>query len=315
MQSNNTFCTIITASHLSYAYTIYDSLYCFDQDIVLNVLVVDFDALKNPVSQRKNVLLFPINTIISASDTGSEINNKYNLPATQDELRWSLKPIFINYLLGQGYEKVIFTDPDTFYFSDYNFLFTALDEFDVLLTPHWRGLNPALNDANFNLQFVGGLFNAGFIGVNKKAKKTMDWWAEACLYKCEINFSIGHYVDQTYLNLMPIYFDKVKILKHKGCNVANWNQDVCHRASRNGKVIISGKYDVVFIHFTASMFKGIVNGKDLLLKPYLNEYTEILKKNGKELNLKNFVESDKIEVERDKYWKAKNWLNKKIKRL
>jgi hypothetical protein len=44
--------------------------------------------------------------------------------------------------------------------------------------------------------------------------------------------SHGQFVDQTHLNLLPIYFDHVKILKHRGCNVANWKQVECRREKK-----------------------------------------------------------------------------------
>ena len=114
-------------------------------------------------------------------------------------------------------------------------LFNELENNNTVLTPHWRGEYPEIDEVNFNLQFVGGLYNAGFIGVNESAKNAMSWWANACLYKCEKDFKNGHYVDQTYLNLLPIYFEGIKILKHQGCNVANWNQNVCKRTIRFNK--------------------------------------------------------------------------------
>src|SRR5690606_33162599 len=98
-----------------------------------------------------------------------------------DKLRWSLKSVFISFLLGEGYDKVIFTDPDTWYCSDYAFLFQELDNYNVILTPHWRNHNPTVDKLNFDLLFVGGLFNAGFFGANAKAIPVLDWWATACL--------------------------------------------------------------------------------------------------------------------------------------
>ena len=188
-----------------------------------------------------------------------------------------------------GIKKVVFTDPDTFYYSDFTFLFEELNESDVLLTPHWRGLNPNLDTANFELQFVGGLFNAGFIGVNANSIETMNWWAENCLYRCEKNFSIGHYVDQTYLNLMPVYFENVKILRHQGCNVANWNQIVCQRDLVAGQVRINNYWEIVFVHFTNSTIVGILSGEDHLLLPHLNSYMAALSQHGLDLDPADFT--------------------------
>ena len=274
----NTFCTIITQSYLPFAEALKSSLAKFNSDIILNVLIVDGGENKI-CSNNLNVIY--MRDILESSSIGKQIVNKYSSPEEVDLLRWSLKPILINYLLEDGYDKVIFTDPDTYYFSDYSFLFEELERSNIVLTPHWRGLTPKDNETNFNLQFVGGLFNAGFIGVNNQGKTAMDWWAEMCLYKCVKDISVGHFVDQTYLNLLPIYFDKVQIIKHKGCNVANWNQQQCKRTKKKDMPTwILDKYPIVFIHFTSSTIKGIQVGEDHLLKHNLEEYNQKLLKYG-----------------------------------
>ncbi|MFY0650421.1 MAG: hypothetical protein JXQ96_00240 [Cyclobacteriaceae bacterium] len=299
---NSTFCTIITKSHLAFSQALHFSL-SGEKKINFHVLITDTeDKIALP-----GITTHTLKKVISDSETGQKISAKYN--NTPDELRWSLKPIFINYLFDNGYDKVIFTDPDTFYFSDFSFLFNELDEHNILLTPHWRGLDLTVDQSNFDLQFVGGLFNAGFIGVNQKAVKVMDWWAKCCLHKCVKDFSIGQFVDQTYLNLIPIYFDKVKILKHQGCNVANWNQVVCKRELKNGKVLINDSWEIVFIHFTKSTIKGIVQGKDTLLADHLAKYIDTLAKNGKELIINDYF--PKRVSKNNNLKKLTHWLKKR----
>lgn len=274
----HTFCTIITQSYLPFAAALKSSLAKFNSEIILNVLIVDGD---NNKVYTNNLNVVYLKDILKSSSIGKLIVNKYNRPEEVDLLRWSLKPILINHLLEDGYDKVIFTDPDTYYFSDFSFLFEELELNNIILTPHWRGITPGGNENNFNLQFVEGLFNAGFIGVNNQGKTAMHWWAEMCLYKCVKDFTVGHFVDQTYLNLLPVYFDKVKIIKHKGCNIANWNQQQCERTKKKDMPTrILDKYPIVFIHFTSSTIKGIQLGEDHLLKHNLEEYNHRLLKCG-----------------------------------
>ncbi len=302
------FCTIITQSHLAYVQALYHSLVQFNRSIRFHVLIVDLSEIIDVEFE-----ILSLNEVIKGDKLGQKINDKYNHPDTIDQLRWSLKPILINYFFKNGFEKVIFTDPDTYYFSDYQFLFNELDENNVLLTPHWRGMTPLNNRDNFNLQFVGGLFNAGFIAVNNKAIDIMEWWAQMCLYKCEKDFEHGLYVDQTYLNLMPIYFEKVKVLKHKGCNVANWNQVECSRQEIDGSILIEGKWEIVFIHFTTSTIRGIVMQEDKNLRPYLDDYLKVLRTNGFKIDIETFKPQKETDYPRSKYWHAKNWIHKRIK--
>ncbi len=155
-----------------------------------------------------------------------------------DAFRWSMKPVFMKYLLDSNHvKKLIYIDSDIHFFNDYNFLFDYLDSCNILLTPHWQSSDPLKDESNFKCLLTSGFYNAGFIGVNKKAIEALNWWAEVCLYNCEIKPETGNFVDQTYLDFFHYLFDGIKIIKHKGCNVANWNQVECKRTSTLG-----GKY-------------------------------------------------------------------------
>lgn len=195
-------------------------------------------------------------------------------------LRWSLKPLFLKYLLlEKRYDKVIFVDPDLYFYDSPFFLFDNLNDSDVIITPHWRSKDPVKDASNFNSLFSGGLFNAGFFGCNVNSINILDWWLGTCAYKMEKKD--GFYVDQGYLNLMPIYFPKqVHVLEHKGCNVANWNMIECKRTSVGNTVLINNKYPIVFIHYTNATINSIVSGQDMLLKPFLDTYKIALLKHN-----------------------------------
>ena len=194
-----------------------------------------------------------------------------------DCFRWSIKPVFINFLLDQNYDQVFYLDCDLHFFASFDFLSDDLDGNGVLLTPHWRASNPQMDEFNFSVLQTSGLFNAGFVGVSRHGRQAMEWWATVCAYKCKKASNEGLFVDQAYLDLLPVYFDNIKIEKHRGCNVANWNQIECERiVSENGQVKIKGCFEIVFIHFTKSTIKGIKSGQDYLLRPYLNEYQKSL---------------------------------------
>jgi hypothetical protein len=279
----NTFCTIITGNYWPYAKSIYSSLAKFDSNVTLKVLICD----DSQVTDVFGLEIFRLKDVVKGFDIGQKLLEKY--AAESDKLRWSFKSVFIHFLLERGFDKVIFTDPDTYYFGDYNFLFQELELNHVILTPHWRGLDPNKDPNGFDLQFVHGLYNAGFIGVNKEGKECMQWWANACLYKCVIETEKGMYVDQVYLNLMPLYFDKVKIIKHTGCNVADWNRVYCERVSVGNKVFINGVDPIIFIHFTNWVIMSTYFGGDKLLKPYTEQYLEVLQANG--LKMKDILEA------------------------
>lgn len=262
----NAFCTIITKSHLPYATALFQSIQKFGVLSRFVAYVVDGD-----VDTPGTGIEVLTTEDLANEPLAAQIRVKYYRQSV-DKYRWSMKPVIMNHLLGQGLEKVIYVDSDIYFFSDPGFLLEELDRHNILLTPHWEVKDPALDFSCFVRNFKNGLYNAGFVAINKHAREAMIWWAKACLFKCEINRSIGLFLDQAYLNLFEVQFDRVKTLKHKGCNVANWNIRNCPRTLKGTEVLIEDTFPIVFIHFAPSTFKGILNGKDPLLKEHLAQY-------------------------------------------
>jgi hypothetical protein len=272
-----TFCTIITAGHLPFARVLHASLQKNVPGTSLQVLVID----KNDFLSSPNFTIHSIDKVVT-SPVAKAIYKKYAHTNT-DHFRWALKPVFISYLLQNGFDKVIFTDADMYFVSNFNFLFDELEINNILLTPHWANLNPFENEGSLMDVMNGGLYNAGFIGANKKGIEAINWWAEMCHYKMEININSGFYDDQKYLNILPVQFPDVKSLKHQGCNLASWNVQTCKREIVNGKLIINGEFEPVFIHFNRETIVNILNRNDKLLHPYLVEYIQLFKNEGFDL--------------------------------
>src|SRR5262249_10351402 len=135
----NTFCTIITADYYPYAVALYKSLKKYDPSVTLQVLVAD----NRPVAAKGDfpgIGLIPVSSLEDYPLVES-LYKKY-AHINLDLFRWSLKPVFMSYLFGQGFDKVLFTDCDIFFFNNYDFLFEQLDRSDFLLTPHWYNSNP-----------------------------------------------------------------------------------------------------------------------------------------------------------------------------
>jgi hypothetical protein len=191
-----------------------------------------------------------------------------------------MKPVFLNHLFQhEMVRKAIYVDPDIYFFNQFKFLFQELDSASVLLTPHWRSSDPVVDAENFEKNFTEGLFNGGFIGATEEAANTLDWWARACLYECVQVRNRGLYDDQKYLDMMPVFFERVKVLRHRGCNVAEWNAIECKREiAETGEVLINDKYPVVFMHFTPWLYHRILHENDFLLKPYMERQVAALRK-------------------------------------
>ena len=309
------FCTIITVDFISYALALRKSLLDFGDDLELYLLVADGnESLKKDFETNYPGSFILLIEGLCKSGMGKSIYDKY-YHSDINAFRWSMKPVLITYLLQKkNYDKVIYTDADIYFYNDYHFLLEDLDTLDVLLTPHWRSSDPYADLTHFKILYTSGLYNGGFVGVNKNAIAAMEWWAMACEYSCVINPGIGMFGDQVHLNLLPIYFDNIGIVKHRGCNVANWNMIECKRTlSKDGThVLINNEYPIVFIHFAESTIDGILSGADGLLMPYLKQYAMV---NDLSLDKQAIDNSHSSEKEEEFFGLKKKSRIERIKRI
>lgn len=312
---NNTFCTIITSNFLHFAYALNESLLRYDKNIALNVFVSESKSnFSLPAHEFSNIRFYFPDEVCNKG-VNKKIYDKY-FATNKNYFRWSMKGGFITYLMEEkAYEKVIFVDGDIYFFNPYQFLFDALDTDSILLTPHWRcAIEPSKDAQNFQHLFNHGLYNAGFLGANKNGLPILKQLSSWCLYNCEINPIKGNYGDQTYLNLLPVYFEKVKVLKHRGCNISSWNLIECERKKIDDEVLINGIFKVIFIHFVKDQIWGIKNGTDLLLAPHLNAYCKSLEKYKPDFNAYEHFELGKLDrlIERTR---KRSIIKNRIKKL
>ncbi|MBI5371162.1 MAG: hypothetical protein HZA79_03945 [Sphingobacteriales bacterium] len=195
-----------------------------------------------------------------------------------------MKPVFISYLLENGHSNVMYCDCDLFFFDDYSFIYKEMNSAGLLLTPHWTTPYPAVHEEEFLSLFNYGAYNAGFLCASKKGLPALKWWADVCAYRIEESHCNGLHNDQKYLDALPVFFKDIKILDHKGCNIAFWNQHVCKRMLINNKVLINGEFPIVFIHFTNKYIPELLNGNDALIYPYFLEYEKSFRLSGSSLN-------------------------------
>lgn len=304
------FSTISTESHLHKVYALYDSLRKFEDSVILHLLVTDIpkEDLQRVNNHFDGIKFYTLEECCR-DKISMQVKNKYS--NNPDKLRWTMKPVFLLHLLNNvSLQKVIYVDNDIAFFGDYDFLFKELSSYNILLTPHNYSRNPLENQNWLEANFRVGLYNAGFIGVNSNAVSTIQWWAKCCLYRCQKNYMRGLFDDQKYLDLVPVIEPKSKVLDHQGCNLAGWNLEICSRGELRGKVLISGKWPVVFIHFNPITLQCFYEGKDPHLMPMFNTYAELLEKHNPNSDLKkeafqaSYIQKSKLFI-----WNILNKIN------
>ena len=267
------FCTIITHNHLHFAKALNRSLeknLLLGDELNFYVLLVDYkDTTVMPNEGGLNYITIEQ---LQHLNLANNIIKKYNQDF--DKLRWSLKPILLLFLIQKYTDSFIYLDSDLFFYNSYNFFFRYLNDYSILLSPHFRSIEPINNEDEFIKNFTEGIYNGGFIGANLNGMAALNWWASANYFACKKDMMSGLYDDQKYLDILPARFPKTYSLEHEGCNVAAWNRDYSVRVKMNDKIHINGKFPIIFIHFTSGTSIHIKYGSDNNLLPYLIEYAE-----------------------------------------
>lgn len=144
------------------------------------------------------------------------------------ELATAIKPLFMQRLLARAdCDAVIYLDPDTVVFSPLTQITHALSSHDIVVTPHIATPERTVDDivANEIPTLQHGIYNLGFIAVAARTEGCAfaQWWGERTYRYCREDVPHGIYTDQRWVDFVPAFFDKVKIMREPGLNCAPWN--------------------------------------------------------------------------------------------
>ncbi len=242
--------TICSNNYLSQAKTLFDSIQKVNPEIKFYVGLLDrFEDLPIEYQQHFESLdIIQVNEVdIPAFDW---MNENYDII----ELNTAIKPFYFQHFFKSA-NKVIYLDPDIYCFKSLDHIVYTLDEYNAVLTPH---LTVPINDdpskfvVHEKEMLNHGIYNLGFTAIknNEEGQKMVNWWAERLEKQCFHNLCQGLFVDQLWCNLMPIYFDKVKIDKHLGLNMAYWNLYERTLSKKDGHYFVNENTPLIFFHFS-----------------------------------------------------------------
>jgi hypothetical protein len=169
------------------------------------------------------------------------------------ELLTSVKPYYFTWLFNsyKEVEKFVYFDPDIMVFQPLTELSNSLDEYDIILTPHYTTpINDNLLPTELHIMQTG-IYNLGFIAVRRSANTIamLKWWELKLSTQCIIDLTRGLFVDQLWANLIPAYFDKVLIEKYPGYNMAHWNlHERTLTKTKDGFLV--NNVPLIFYHFS-----------------------------------------------------------------
>jgi hypothetical protein len=153
-----------------------------------------------------------------------------------------------------GASKVIYLDPDISLFNDMSDVVSWLDRHPIVLTPHichTEKDEQAITDNEIGT-LKHGTYNLGFIAVNdsEEGLRFARWWSDRLLHYCYDDIASGIFTDQRWCDLVPGLFDRVKIVRDPGYNVASWNLGNRPITIETDGTIYARGHRLRFFHFT-----------------------------------------------------------------
>jgi len=239
-----------TFSYLNRARVLFQSLRRFHPDWELVALITDAP----PPGFTFDPAAEPFDRVVYAQDLGIPDFDSWLFKHDVVEVCTAVKGPFIHQACQSGADAVIYLDPDTALLSSLDPLVEWLGEHDILLTPHLIDPNTeraAILDNDLSASRTG-IFNLGFVAVRTTGEgaRFARWWNDRLLEFCYDDIPNGLFVDQRWCDHVPALFDKVKVLRDPGYNVASWNLSQRTVAiGKDGAITVNG-VPLRFWHFT-----------------------------------------------------------------
>jgi len=212
-----------TFSYLNRARVLYQSLRRHHPDWHLIALMTD----RIPEGMTLDLSQEPFDEVVWQDELGFENVNAWLFQHDIVEVCTSVKGPFIEMATKRDFDAVMYLDPDTCLFNPLTPIVELLETNDIVLTPHL--LNPeeertAIID-NEICPLWAGIYNLGFVAIRTTGEgaRFASWWAQRLRDFCHDDPAKGLFVDQKWCDHVPVFFDKVHILKDPGYNTASWN--------------------------------------------------------------------------------------------
>ncbi len=241
-------CTIITKNYLAYARTLAFSLAEHNPGSTLYVLLADrLDGYFNPNNEPFK--------LIKLEELGNQkaVDNMC-FSYTPFELCCALRGMLHEYMWeNTDAQSWLFIDSDILVCSSLEVILRQLDTTSILICPHCTTpveMKFVIHHEITLLQM--GLYNAGFLGLRRtnETRKFISWFKDRLQLYGFNKVTRGQYVDQLWLNFIPLFFKDVSLLLHPGANLAYWNlYEKTLEEDKHGNITVNGE-PLLFFHFS-----------------------------------------------------------------
>ena len=241
--------TICSINYLAQARTLGDSLKATNPEIQFFIGLVD--TLEGIAFEDAYIPSFPMIEIdkIEIRDF-QEMADRYNIT----ELNTAVKPFYFTYFFKHYPEakNVIYFDPDIIVFQPLTGLLNSLSAHKAVVTPH---INTPIEDQlvpNELHHLNTGIYNLGFVAFARceENDRFISWWEEKLRYECLIDLCNGLFVDQNWMNFLPLFVLETHLERNPGYNAAYWNLHERLFSVQQATHIVNGEHPLIFFHFS-----------------------------------------------------------------
>ncbi|OIQ90372.1 hypothetical protein GALL_277100 [mine drainage metagenome] len=279
--------TVCACNYLSQALCLAESVEVIHSEVDFYIYIVDRPVTEGAMP-RSNEIRF-------CDELGILGYEQLAFKYTVIEFSTAVKPfIFQRLFENDGYDSVIYLDPDIVLFDRLDEAFSKLENAAIVLTPHFLTLEEKYTGCVPLTEILWvGAYNCGFVALSggSRGRSIARWWACRLYDQGYADKIEGLHVDQKWMDLLDCVIpnDWLHVLRNVGYNVAFWNLHERRLVMRGKKYYVAGRLGLiqneilpmVFFHFSG------FNPNNL----------SILHKRHPQYNIENFPEYEPLMLE------------------
>ena len=241
------FCTYLDHNYLSRALLTIRSLRRFEPQTPIHILALS-DLCESILREMAlpNVQIIPLAALEKEYPELASIKQSRSLI----EYYFTLSPFLPHFLFSHtAADRITYIDGDLYFFSSPRPILDQLQDASVAITPHRFSFE-------FRNHHVFGLFNVAWVTYRRctEGLECLNAYKADCTAWCYDRAADGRFGDQKYLDAWPDRYPSLKIIDHKGFNLAYWNVHNYMIRFKGGAVMIDDD-PLIFFHFASTQMR------------------------------------------------------------
>jgi predicted O-methyltransferase YrrM/lipopolysaccharide biosynthesis glycosyltransferase len=232
-------CNVASQSHLGQFLVLVDSILVHEPALEIYLLVIDVApddvaALQEQVRARYAGSSVTEVTLLTLDQVYGGMADTLRFCYDAFELCMIARGGLHKWLMEQtSHERWLYLDGDMYCFASLDPVFSRLLDYDIVISAHRDSPCETAEEDLWLITF--GAYNGGLLGVRRgeTGRKFCAWFHDRMIRYGRTdnrlptallpNQRLVFFGDQTWLTLVPMYFEKVCILKDRGANFGPWN--------------------------------------------------------------------------------------------